>query len=156
MRALADGGDRGARGADQLANLSVGQFGVVADQPGDAIGLVLTLGNRRVARALGARGRFGRLHHHQFVIGVCLTLFDFRHCDFAGANRVTPHQLGAGCFIGNRLNLKNVKTTEMGNLLKGQRRVIDEPSGSRMGHEWLGQGVSPEKRGPPLSERPVT
>jgi hypothetical protein len=49
-----------------------------------------------------------------------------------------------------------VQAAEVGNLLKGQRRIIDEPSGSRVGHEWLGQGVSPEKRGPPLSERPVT
>jgi hypothetical protein len=49
-----------------------------------------------------------------------------------------------------------VQAAEVGNLLKGQRRIIDEPRGSRVGHEWLGQGVSPEKRGPPLSERPVT
>ena len=46
-------------GADQLGDLAVAQLRVVAHQPGDGVRLVLPLGDRRVARALGAGLRHG-------------------------------------------------------------------------------------------------
>ena len=54
MAAVADRGDRRVRRADQLADLSIADFGMVLDDPGDAVRAVLTLPDRRVARALGA------------------------------------------------------------------------------------------------------
>src|SRR3546814_15568924 len=48
--------DRGLGRAEQARHLCVRQFGMVAYQPGDAVGLVLTLGDRGVARTLGAGG----------------------------------------------------------------------------------------------------
>ena len=55
VRPVAQRGDRGAGGADQLGDLAIGYFGVIAQDPRDAIRLVLPLGNRRVARPLRAR-----------------------------------------------------------------------------------------------------
>src|SRR3546814_11284607 len=48
--------DRGLGRAEQARHLCVRQLGMVAYQPGDAVGLVLTLGDRGVARTLGAGG----------------------------------------------------------------------------------------------------
>ena len=59
VAALADRLDGRAGGADQLADLAVGQLGMVADQPGDAVRLVLALGDGRVARPLGAHRLVG-------------------------------------------------------------------------------------------------
>ena len=73
-RAVADRGDRRARGADQLADLPVGDLGMVLDDPGDSVRLVLALGDRRVARSLGAADCFGRLVHLERVVGVVLPL----------------------------------------------------------------------------------
>src|SRR5579859_4133991 len=53
VAAVAHFGDGVLGGADQLAELGIGQFGMMLQQPGDGVGLVLTLGNRSVARALG-------------------------------------------------------------------------------------------------------
>ena len=53
MAAVADRPDGGAGGTDQLADLAIRHFGMIADDPGDSVGLVLALGHRRVARALG-------------------------------------------------------------------------------------------------------
>src|SRR2546423_5594333 len=61
VAAVADRGDGGAGGADQLADLAVGNLGMVADYPGNAVGLVLALRHRRVARAAGPPGRGGLL-----------------------------------------------------------------------------------------------
>ncbi len=65
-----------AGGADQLRNLRVRHLGMVAQDPRDTIGLVLTLRHRGVTRALGA-GHFDRsLVHPQRIGCVGLTLFD--------------------------------------------------------------------------------
>ncbi len=51
MGAVAHRRNRRLGRADQLGDLRVGQFGVVAQQIGDRVGLVLALGDRGVARA---------------------------------------------------------------------------------------------------------
>src|SRR3546814_1497213 len=53
VAALADRVDRVARRADQLADGTVRHFGMVLQNPGDAVGLVLALADRGVARAAG-------------------------------------------------------------------------------------------------------
>ena len=51
---LAHGVDRRLGGAEQLANLRVAQLVIVLEQPGDGVGAVLPLADRRVAGASGA------------------------------------------------------------------------------------------------------
>src|SRR3546814_4723135 len=51
VAALADRVDRVARRADQLADGTVRHFGMVLQNPGDAVGLVLALADRGVARS---------------------------------------------------------------------------------------------------------
>src|SRR3546814_4038051 len=55
VAALADRVDRVAGGANQLADGAVRHFGMVLQNPGDAVGLVLALADRGVARAAGDR-----------------------------------------------------------------------------------------------------
>src|SRR3546814_3346444 len=50
---VADGRDRRLGRADQPRNLAVGDVGMIAHDPGDAVRLVLPLGHRRIARPLG-------------------------------------------------------------------------------------------------------
>ncbi len=52
--AVAHGGDRGLGGADQLGDLRILQLRVMAQQPGDGVRLVLTLGHGGIARSLRA------------------------------------------------------------------------------------------------------
>ena len=104
-------------------------------------GLSWRLRNRRVARALGAAHRVGRLVHLQPVVGVLLALLDFLVGQLAGADRVAAGQLGRRGVVGDRLHLEDVKAAEFGDLLEGQRTVLDQPGGGRMGHQGLGHWV---------------
>src|SRR5690606_33968996 len=69
VRPVADRIDRVARGPDQLADLCVGNFWVVAQDPGDAVGLVLPLRDRRVARPLGPTDVDRGALHLQAIVG---------------------------------------------------------------------------------------
>src|SRR3546814_9420903 len=64
VAAVADRADRVAGGADQLADRAVRHFGVVLQYPRDAVGLVLALADRGVARAAGAANRVLRSEEH--------------------------------------------------------------------------------------------
>src|SRR3546814_16732801 len=76
VAAPADRLDRRARGADQHTDLPVGDLGVVADDPRNAVGLVLALGNGGVARPLGATHLFGAFRTLEPVTGNGLALDD--------------------------------------------------------------------------------
>src|SRR5579859_2364127 len=69
-------------GADQLAELGVGQFRVVLQEPGDGVRLVLALGYRGVAGALGL-GMSDGLSHEQAQMG--------RIIGFAALNLFASH-----------------------------------------------------------------
>src|SRR6185369_16497561 len=86
VRALTDRGDGGARGSDQLADLAVADLGMVLDDPGDSIGLVLPLGNRRIAWAAGPPHLVGDAVHLQAVVGVFLPLLDLLMGQLAGTD----------------------------------------------------------------------
>ena len=146
MAAVADRGDGRARRADQLADLAVADLGVILDDPVDPVGLVLALADRRVARSLCAANGFGRLVHLQPVVGVLLPLLDLVVGQFAGADRVAAGELGCRGVVGDRLHFEDVQAAEFGDLLKGERRIVDQPGGGRVGHQGLGllsHGVSP-------------
>ena len=156
MRPVADRGDGRAGGADQQPNLPVGDFRVVADDPGDAVGLVLPLRHGRVARPLGASNLLGTLDDLQLVLGVRLRAVDLVLRQFVRANGVTPGQLGRCGVIRDRLNLENVQPAELRDLVERERGVVDHPGGGRMRHERLGHGVNSigYVKGRPFPERP--
>ena len=139
--ALAKRLDGGAGGADQLADLAVGKLGVVADQPGDAVRLVLPLGDRRVARALGTHGLIGLAVHLKPIIRVVLAAVDLLQRQLARAQGIAAGQLGRGGIVGDRLHLEDMKAAKFGDLLEGQRSVVDQPGGGRVRHERLGHGI---------------
>src|SRR3546814_5479242 len=94
-----------AGGADQLADGAVRHFGMVLQNPGDAVGLVLALADRGVARAAGAADRVLPLHAHlQLVFGVFLTLFNLVHRQF-----VRAHRIAAGIFGRRGLDRKSTR-----------------------------------------------
>ena len=117
--------------ADQLADLAVADLGMVADDPVDPVGLVLALADRRVTRATGAADLVRLLVHLERIIGVSLALFDCLVGQFTGADRVAAGQLGRGGVVSDRLDLKNMKPAELGDLLEGQRCILDQPGSGR-------------------------
>src|SRR3546814_2903964 len=71
VAAIADRVDRVARRADQLADRAVRHFGMVLEDPGDAVGLVLALADRRITRPAGAANRVLTLHAHlELIVGI--------------------------------------------------------------------------------------
>ena len=105
--------------------------------------LVLALGDRRVARPLGAHRLVRLLLHLQLVDGVALPLLDLLEGEFARTQRIAPGELGRGGVVGDRLHFQDVQAAKFGDLLEGQRRVLDKPAGRRMGHERLSHLQSP-------------
>src|SRR3546814_4621924 len=98
-----------ARRADQLADGTVRHFGMVLQNPGDAVGLVLALADRGVARAAGAADRVLPLHAHlKLIFGVVLTLLDFFHRQF-----VRAHRVAAGIFRRRGLVRSEEHTSEL-------------------------------------------
>ena len=43
-----------------------------------------------------------------------------------------------GLAVGDRLHLERVQPAEVGDLLEGQRGVVDQPDGGRLGHQGRG------------------
>ena len=111
---------------------------MVADDPGDAVRLVLPLGDRRVARPLGATDLLGPLRDDELVIRVGLTLVDLVLRQLVRAQRIAPGQLGRGGIVGDRLDLQDVQSGEIGDLLKSELGVVYQPGSGRVGHERLG------------------
>ena len=106
-------------------------------------GLSCALRDRRVARAAGAAGLVRLLVHVEAVGRIGLALVDLFLGELAGADRVAPGQLGRGGIVGDRLHLEDVEAAKFGDLLEGERAVVDQPGGGRMGHERLGHCGSP-------------
>ena len=55
--------------------------------------------------------------------------------------------------VGDRLHLERVELAEIGDLLEGQRGVLDQPDGGRLGHQWNCRAHNPlpfaPRGGPP-------
>ena len=142
VAALADRGDGRARGADQLADLPVGDFGMVRMIQAIPSGLSWRLRDRRVARALGAadlapapcasaagnRDRSGRFSISSWVSSPArigsrpVSLVAAVSSAIACTSRMCRPQNSAICS-------------------KVSERVVDQPGGGRMGHQGLGHWV---------------
>ena len=149
MASVAHALDRRLGGADEAGDLRIGQFRVVAQQPGDGVRAVLAARDRRVA------GPRARRHRRQFVfafrdlqpqIRVLLAALDLGAGQMARGDRVHALDPLGHIAIGDALHFKNVKTAEIRHLVKGERGVFDEPDGRRLGHKGLNHVAS---SGPP-------
>ena len=114
---------------------------MVAQYPGNAIGLVLTLGHRRITRALGPADRLAALGDLQRIVGIGLALANFLDREF-----VRPHGIARGIFdarriIGDSLDLQHVQAAEIRDLGEAEGGILDQPASSGMRHKRLGQGV---------------
>ncbi len=121
---------------------------MVAHQPGDAVGLVLALGDRRVARALrlGDRQRnVGRLQH-QARRRVGLAALDLVVGQLAVADRVDALDPLGDLAVGDRLDLERVQAAELGDLVEGEPGVLHQPHRGGLGHEGQRHGFSPHRQ----------
>jgi hypothetical protein len=121
--------DGGLGGADQLGDLGVLELRVVARQPGDPVRLVLALGHRRIARPLGALGGFGQVELDQLQAprGVVLAALDLFPGKLAVGGGVQTLDSNRHFAVGDALHLELVQTAELGDLLEGERGVLDQP-----------------------------
>ena len=79
-----------------------------------------------------------------------------RQRQFAGAQRIAPGELGGGGIVGDRLHFQDVQAAKFGDLLEGERGVVDQPGGGRVRHERLGHyRISKNDEGRPMKERPT-
>src|SRR3546814_5487331 len=94
--------------------------------PGDAVGLVLALGHRRVAWALGALGRLRQvaLGHGQARRGVGLAALDLVAGQLAAQHRVHALDACGHLAVGDALHLERVQarseehTSELQSLMR--------------------------------------
>src|SRR5579864_8364686 len=136
MRAVAHGGYGGLGGADQLRDLPVAELRMVLQEPGDRIGLVLPLGDRRVAGALvlHQRNRLRLLAELQACRRVGLAAPDFLGGELAVGDRIEPLHLRRDLAVGDRLYFERMQPAELGDLVEGKARVLDQPDGRRLRH----------------------
>ena len=90
-------------------------------QPGNGVGLVLALGDRRVARPAVLDEDLGDGLRRQFEprLGVALAALDFLGGRLAVGDRVEPLHLQRHLAIGDRLHLERMEAAEISNLLEG-------------------------------------
>src|SRR4029078_4226887 len=72
------------------------------------------------------------------VFGVILSLHDLVVGQFDRTNGVAAGELGRRGIVGDRLDFEDVQPAEFRDLLEGQRCILDQPGGGRMGHQGLG------------------
>src|SRR5262245_29471321 len=148
MRALTDGDDGRLGRADEAHDLRILELGVIAQQPENGIWPILTARNRRVAGpALGLDLRYLdlRLGELQSMGGIFLGRGNLLARELPRGDRVHSFDTVGDVAVGNALHLEHVQTAEFGDLLEGERGVVDQPYGGRFWHQrgtvhWRPQG----------------
>src|SRR5580658_1514373 len=137
MGAVAHRGDGRLGRADQPRDLGVAQLGMILQNPGDRVGLVLPLGDRRVFRSLAlgwsCRVRLGQDPQARFRI--LFAAFDFGLGDLPVRDRIEALHHGRDLAVGDRLNFERMQTAKAGDLLEGQRSMLDQPHCGGLGHQ---------------------
>ena len=160
MRAIADGGDRRLGRADQPHDLTVLQFGVIAQQPNDGIWPILAARDGGVARSLLGLD-LGDLHFRggqaQDVSVILLATADFLAAQLAVGNRIHALDAVGNITVGDAFDLQRMQATEFRDLLKRQGRILHKPNGCGLGHQRFaiahGRAFVPTGAGSPC--RPI-
>jgi hypothetical protein len=142
--AVADRLDGRLGRADQPDDLGILHFRMVAQQPEDGVRPILALRHRRVARRALLRLRDAHLRNGeiQLVRRILLRALDLVARELAGLDRIEALDALRRIAVGDRLHFKRVQLAECGDLLEGQRRVVDQPDRGRLGHE---RSILPER-----------
>jgi hypothetical protein len=138
VRALTDLRDGRLRRPDQLDDLRVLQLRMVFHQPEDRVRPVLTPRSRRVSRGLlrlDLRQLDLRFQQLELIQRIGFGALDLVAAQFSTGDRVLAANSGGNVTIGDPLDLENVQTTELGDLVERQRRVLDKPHGGRFRHQ---------------------
>ena len=138
MRALAHRTDRRLRGADQFRDLAVAQFGMILHKPRDRVGLVLALGDRRIARALRFTSSTGCA-----CLAICSPRRPGLFWHRSISSRVSwPLAMGSSPTICTATSPSAIACTSSALRpqnspiwSKPQRRVLYQPHGGRLGHQ---------------------
>jgi hypothetical protein len=104
--ALAHRDDRRFRRAQQLADLGIVQFRIILEQPGDGVGPVLALADRRVACPARALRQLGASRvQFQARFRIRLATGDLFTRELAVGDRVEPANPDGDFAVGDALNL---------------------------------------------------
>jgi hypothetical protein len=138
-------------------DLRVLQFRMVAHQPEDRARPLVAARHRGVARALFLglrRQRHLALAELEPVVRVLFALLDLVAGELAGRNRVHALDALGGVAVGDGADLERVHFGEIGHLIEGQRGIVDQPHGGRLGHQGcIAHGKSPLRFAHPLGRR---
>jgi hypothetical protein len=137
MRAVADLVDGRFGRADQPADLSVGDFRVMPQQPGDGVRFVLPLRHGRVAWPFAPRQRLGNVGFRHFKAGIRVRLAALQLFlgELAIRDRVDTLHADRNFLVRDGLDLEGMQVAEIGDLFKGKNRVLDEPDSRRFRHQ---------------------
>ena len=80
------------------------------------------------------RQRLRRKFEARLRIG--LTAGDLLGGGLAVRHRIETLHLIGHFAVGDGLNLERMQAAEIGDLLEGERGVLDQPYGGRLGHQW--------------------
>jgi hypothetical protein len=123
------------------------QLGMIAHQPQDRARPLMAARHRRVARALLLGGRRQddlALLELEAMVRVLLALLDFLAGQLSAGNRVGALDALGGVAVGDGADLQRVHLGEIGDLVEGQRGVVQQPDGSRLRHQRrVAHGKSP-------------
>ena len=144
MRALANRLNRGFRRTDKPHDLAVFDLGMIAHQPEDGVGPILTTRYRCVARAL----LFLRLWKSDLgieqlepVVRIGDAFLDLFAAELAGEYGIEPLDALRRIAIGDSLHLERMKLAKIGDLIKRERGVLDQPDGGCFRHQRCGGHV---------------
>ena len=138
MRAVADRLKRVLRRADEAHDLRVLELGMVAEQPQHGVRPVLPAGQRGIAgaaRLLELRRADLRHQKMQPVVRILLRLGDLLAAELAGRNRIITLDAGRDLAVGDAFDLQRMEFAELGDLVEGQRRVLDQPYSGGLRHQ---------------------
>src|SRR5690606_30698715 len=71
------------------------------------------------------------------VVGILLCALDLRTLELVRRDGIHALDAGSHLTIGDALHLQFMKAAKFGDLLEGQGGVLDQPDGSRLGHEGI-------------------
>jgi hypothetical protein len=127
----------GFGGADEAANLRVGEIGLVPQHPGDGIGFVGALRDWRISRAFRAYNRLGYVGFGEFKTcsWVGFATVDFFAGQLPSGDGVLTDNANCDFAIGYGLHLQFMESAKLSDLQETQRSVVDQPYSRAFWHE---------------------
>ena len=78
------------------------------------------------------------LQGHHPALGILLGGVNFLAGQLAIGDRIRAADIPGNLAVGDTLHFKRMEPAEIGDLLEGQRRVVDQPDSGRLRHQNVG------------------